>query len=49
MLNNKTILSKRYKESIINAYPLESEWFNERFSVEDIQTVFNRKNFNKRY
>lgn len=36
MLNNKTILSKRYKESIINAYPLESEWFNERFSVEDI-------------
>ncbi|WP_438326389.1 hypothetical protein [Staphylococcus pseudintermedius] len=43
------ILSKRYKESIINAYPLESEWFNERFSVEDIQTVFNWKNFNKRY
>ncbi|HCA7034597.1 TPA: hypothetical protein K8121_001696, partial [Staphylococcus pseudintermedius] len=27
------------------AYPLESEWFNEKFSVEDIQTVFNWKNF----
>lgn len=49
MLNNKTILSKRYNQTIINAYLLESEWFNEKFSVEDIQTVFNWKNFNKRY
>lgn len=49
MLNNKTILSKRYNQTIINAYLLESEWFNERFGVEDIQTVFNWKNFNKRY
>ncbi|EGQ4012446.1 hypothetical protein JQ509_002659 [Staphylococcus pseudintermedius] len=47
MINNKTILSKRYNQTIINAYLLESEWFNEKFSVEDIQTVFNWKNFIK--